>query len=61
MSELDRDALKQEMIFWRRDLHAHPESASRRSVQPPSSPPSCVSSASMMSPRALAAPASSAR
>ncbi|RVB62942.1 amidohydrolase, partial [Mesorhizobium sp. M7A.F.Ca.CA.002.03.2.1] len=25
MSELDRDALKQEMIFWRRDLHAHPE------------------------------------
>ncbi|RWN30564.1 MAG: amidohydrolase [Mesorhizobium sp.] len=25
MSELDRDALKQEMILWRRDLHAHPE------------------------------------
>ena len=25
MSEFDHDALKQEMILWRRDLHAHPE------------------------------------
>lgn len=25
MAELDRDALKQEMTGWRRDLHAHPE------------------------------------
>ncbi|QPC93855.1 M20 aminoacylase family protein [Mesorhizobium sp. INR15] len=25
MAEFDRDALKQEMTIWRRDLHAHPE------------------------------------